>query len=96
MTYTGAKKVYLYFFFCRLSVALVVDSAIFAAYLVVLGIVYCVGRLRCLCNLFLVIILNFILLHLVSIDTIISWTDPEVATDLALSFQETMGCSFIW
>jgi protein phosphatase-4 regulatory subunit 3 len=29
-------------------------------------------------------------------DTIISWTDPEVATDLALSFQETMGCSFIW
>lgn len=28
-------------------------------------------------------------------DTIISWTDPEVATDLALSFQETMGCSFI-
>jgi hypothetical protein len=29
-------------------------------------------------------------------DTIISWTDPEVATDLALSFQETVGCSFIW
>ncbi|XP_024373621.1 uncharacterized protein [Physcomitrium patens] len=29
-------------------------------------------------------------------DTIISWTDPEVATDLALSFQETMGCTFIW
>jgi len=32
----------------------------------------------------------------VAADTIISWTDPEVATDLALSFQETMGCSFIW
>jgi hypothetical protein len=29
-------------------------------------------------------------------DTIISWTDPEVATDLALSFQETIGCTFIW
>ncbi|CAI5463518.1 unnamed protein product [Closterium sp. Yama58-4] len=29
-------------------------------------------------------------------DTIISWTDPEVATDLALSFQESMGCSYIW
>ncbi|KAG6544232.1 hypothetical protein Mapa_014335 [Marchantia paleacea] len=29
-------------------------------------------------------------------DTIISWTDPEVATDLALSFQETMSCSYIW
>lgn len=29
-------------------------------------------------------------------DTIIAWTDPEVATDLALSFQETMGCSYIW
>eukprot|EP00897_Mesotaenium_endlicherianum_P000812 jgi/Mesen1/10731/ME000090S10192 len=29
-------------------------------------------------------------------DTIVSWTDPEVATDLALSFQETMGCAYIW
>eukprot|EP00249_Psilotum_nudum_P024110 c29096_g2_i3 orf=615-3137(+) len=29
-------------------------------------------------------------------DTIISWTDPEAATDLALSFQEAMGCSYIW
>ncbi|CAI5941041.1 unnamed protein product [Closterium sp. NIES-65] len=29
-------------------------------------------------------------------DTIISWTDPEVATDLALSFQESMGCAYIW
>eukprot|EP00249_Psilotum_nudum_P024111 c29096_g3_i1 orf=446-3331(+) len=29
-------------------------------------------------------------------DTIISWSDPEVATDLALSFQEAMGCSYIW
>ncbi|EFJ11724.1 hypothetical protein SELMODRAFT_125510, partial [Selaginella moellendorffii] len=28
--------------------------------------------------------------------TIISWTDPEIATDLALSFQEAMGCGFIW
>lgn len=35
-------------------------------------------------------------IFVVTTDTIISWTDPEVATDLALSFQETMGCSLIW
>ncbi|KAF7837735.1 serine/threonine-protein phosphatase 4 regulatory subunit 3-like isoform X1 [Senna tora] len=29
-------------------------------------------------------------------DTIISWRDPEYATELALSFQETSGCSYIW
>lgn len=29
-------------------------------------------------------------------DTIIAWRDPEIATELALSFQESMGCSFIW
>lgn len=29
-------------------------------------------------------------------DTIIAWRDPEMATELALSFQEAMGCSFIW
>ncbi|CAK9138918.1 unnamed protein product [Ilex paraguariensis] len=29
-------------------------------------------------------------------DTIISWRDPEYATELALSFQETNGCSYIW
>ncbi|XP_020967968.1 serine/threonine-protein phosphatase 4 regulatory subunit 3 [Arachis ipaensis] len=29
-------------------------------------------------------------------DTIISWRDPEYGTDLALSFQETSGCSYIW
>ncbi|KAJ7955201.1 serine/threonine-protein phosphatase 4 regulatory subunit 3-like [Quillaja saponaria] len=29
-------------------------------------------------------------------DTIISWRDPEYATDLALSFQESSGCSYIW
>eukprot|EP01018_Ginkgo_biloba_P008670 Gb_07616 [translate_table: standard] len=29
-------------------------------------------------------------------DTIIAWRDPEIATELALSFQETMGCCFIW
>ncbi|KAB1213860.1 Serine/threonine-protein phosphatase 4 regulatory subunit 3 [Morella rubra] len=29
-------------------------------------------------------------------DTIISWRDPEYATELALSFQETTGCSYIW
>lgn len=29
-------------------------------------------------------------------DTIISWRDPELSTELALSFQETTGCSYIW
>ncbi|CAK9318476.1 unnamed protein product [Citrullus colocynthis] len=29
-------------------------------------------------------------------DTIISWRDPEYSTELALSFQEATGCSFIW
>ncbi|KAM7484998.1 hypothetical protein LguiA_001007 [Lonicera macranthoides] len=29
-------------------------------------------------------------------DTIISWRDPQYSTELALSFQETTGCSYIW
>ncbi|KAF3616578.1 hypothetical protein FXO38_34450, partial [Capsicum annuum] len=29
-------------------------------------------------------------------DTIISWRDQEYSTELALSFQETTGCSYIW
>ncbi|KAM3330298.1 hypothetical protein ACQJBY_026930 [Aegilops geniculata] len=29
-------------------------------------------------------------------ETIISWRDPEAATELALSFQEVAGCSYIW
>ncbi|VAH60732.1 serine/threonine-protein phosphatase 4 regulatory subunit 3B isoform X2 [Triticum aestivum] len=29
-------------------------------------------------------------------ETIISWRDPEAATELALSFQEAAGCSYIW
>ncbi|KAG4126804.1 hypothetical protein ERO13_D10G178200v2 [Gossypium hirsutum] len=29
-------------------------------------------------------------------DTIISWRDSEYCTDLALSFQENTGCSYIW
>uniref|UniRef100_A0A0D6QST3 Uncharacterized protein n=1 Tax=Araucaria cunninghamii TaxID=56994 RepID=A0A0D6QST3_ARACU len=29
-------------------------------------------------------------------ETIIAWRDPEMGTELALSFQESMGCSFIW
>ncbi|XP_042517285.1 serine/threonine-protein phosphatase 4 regulatory subunit 3-like isoform X1 [Macadamia integrifolia] len=29
-------------------------------------------------------------------ETIISWRDPEYSTELALSFQETPGCSYIW
>ncbi|CAA7058812.1 unnamed protein product [Microthlaspi erraticum] len=29
-------------------------------------------------------------------DSIISWRDPERSTELALSFQETAGCSHVW
>ncbi|KMZ70019.1 hypothetical protein ZOSMA_200G00240, partial [Zostera marina] len=29
-------------------------------------------------------------------DTIISWRDSNFPTDLALSFQEPVGCSYIW
>ncbi|XP_071703408.1 uncharacterized protein [Rutidosis leptorrhynchoides] len=29
-------------------------------------------------------------------DTIISWRDPGFSSELALSFQETTGCSYIW
>ncbi|CAA2939525.1 serine threonine- phosphatase 4 regulatory subunit 3 isoform X1 [Olea europaea subsp. europaea] len=29
-------------------------------------------------------------------DTVISWRDPEFSTELALSFQEMTGCSYIW
>lgn len=65
-----------------------------AAYQGVVGLVYYVTRRRFSYS------CDISELHcatsVVSVDTIISWTDPEVATDLALSFQETMGCSFIW
>eukprot|EP00951_Prasinocladus_malaysianus_P048116 scaffold654820_cov59-Prasinocladus_malaysianus.AAC.1 len=27
-------------------------------------------------------------------DTIITWSDPEVGTDIALSFQEAQGCNY--
>lgn len=36
------------------------------------------------------------ILHFTFSDTIISWRDPEFSTELALSFQETTGCSYIW
>ncbi|XP_004487777.1 uncharacterized protein [Cicer arietinum] len=29
-------------------------------------------------------------------DTIVSWRDPQYATEVALSFQEPSGCSYIW
>jgi protein phosphatase-4 regulatory subunit 3 len=29
-------------------------------------------------------------------DTIITWTDPDICTDIALSFQEAVGCNYIW
>ncbi|KAK1294156.1 hypothetical protein QJS10_CPA16g01641 [Acorus calamus] len=45
-----------------------------------------------------------LLMHRISTDeiyrrqdeTIISWRDPELSTELALSFQEATGCSYIW
>jgi hypothetical protein len=29
-------------------------------------------------------------------DTIITWTDKDIGTDVALSFQEAVGCNAIW
>uniref|UniRef100_A0A061R721 Protein phosphatase 4 regulatory subunit 3 n=1 Tax=Tetraselmis sp. GSL018 TaxID=582737 RepID=A0A061R721_9CHLO len=29
-------------------------------------------------------------------DTIITWSDPEIGTEIALSFQEAQGCSHVW
>lgn len=29
-------------------------------------------------------------------DTIITWTDKDIGTDVALSFQEALGCNAIW
>lgn len=29
-------------------------------------------------------------------DTIITWTDAELETDIALSFQEELGCNYVW
>mmetsp|Transcript_33791 Transcript_33791/g.107306 ORF Transcript_33791/g.107306 Transcript_33791/m.107306 type:complete len:340 (+) Transcript_33791:201-1220(+) len=29
-------------------------------------------------------------------DTIISWADSEIGTDIALSFQQQLGCNYIW
>jgi protein phosphatase 4 regulatory subunit 3 len=29
-------------------------------------------------------------------DTIITWTDTELGTDIALSFQEAAGCNYVW
>lgn len=29
-------------------------------------------------------------------DTIISWLDPDLNTDIAISFQEAIGCNYIW
>lgn len=36
------------------------------------------------------------LIFLTFADTIISWRDPDISTELALSFQEAAGCSYIW
>jgi hypothetical protein len=66
------------------------------------GLIFCTISktecLNCCCIQSSILLTNTmaVLAHGLVADTIISWTDPEVATDLALSFQETMGCSFIW
>ncbi len=66
------------------------------------GLIFCAisktKYLNCCCIQSSILLTNTmaVLAHGLVADTIISWTDPEVATDLALSFQETMGCSFIW
>lgn len=41
-------------------------------------------------------LLRLYLFNLSISDTIISWRDPELSTELALSFKETTGCSYIW
>lgn len=35
-------------------------------------------------------------MHACADDTIITWLDADVGTDVALSFQETDGCTQIW
>ena len=40
--------------------------------------------------------MDFHYLQQVKVYTIIAWLDPEMAIELGLSFQEAMGCSFIW
>jgi hypothetical protein len=40
--------------------------------------------------------LNVLSLPFLLEETIISWRDPEKALELALSFQEAAGCSYIW
>lgn len=47
---------------------------------------------ECICNSKFALTIFFFLF----IDTIISWRDPEYSTELALSFQENAGCSYIW
>lgn len=42
------------------------------------------------------ILLSFIVLLKHADETIITWTDPDIGTDVALSFQEAQGCSAIW
>lgn len=52
------------------------------------------------CYAFLIAISFFFLTHrfcsFYLVETIISWRDPEKALELALSFQEAEGCSYIW
>lgn len=54
-----------------------------------------IGSLLWCCYIFLLLCSRFSHVCAMS-DTIISWRDPEYATELALSFQETTGCSYIW
>ena len=49
------------------------------------------SKLKCCVHCF-----DLIILFELSKDTIISWRDQEFSAELALSFQESTGCSYIW
>lgn len=42
------------------------------------------------------IMLYKLTLHHVADETIITWSDAEIGTDVALSFQEAGGCDTVW
>ena len=54
------------------------------------------GKLACYPFLMAISFPNTTVLPIYLAETIISWRDPEKALELALSFQEPEGCSFIW
>ena len=42
------------------------------------------------------IMLYKLILHYAADETIITWSDAEIGTDVALSFQEAGGCDTVW